>query len=114
MNNIFKSMFSNQIKLWFTIFISLLRIYGILLSSSWLARWIFLELNLIAIIPILNFGAVDYFIIQAIAGMAILFGIIRQSEFYILLGLIIKLGIFPFSFWITIIINNSKWLRKYL
>lgn len=103
-------MFRRQIKFWFTIFISILRIYGIILSPSWLTRWMFLELNLIAIIPILNFGAIDYFIIQAIAGIIILFGVIRNSMIYILLGIIIKLGIFPFSFWIPLIISNSPWI----
>nr|AHX02710.1 NADH dehydrogenase subunit 2 [Lepus othus] len=93
-------------------------------SSHWLTMWIGLEMNMLAIIPILIYkatprsteAATKYFLTQATASMILMMAITLnildsgqwtlinpQNNFtpiMIMLALIIKLGMAPFHFWV--------------
>ena len=97
--------------------------------SSWFIVWCGLEINLIRFIPLIiqlkNISeiesAVKYFLIQSVGSAFILFGACLSffsrlswvgSLFSIIccFGLIVKLGVFPFYFWLPGVIVNMNWL----
>ena len=116
----------------------LIIIFGTLFSISsihWLGIWAGLELNLIGFLPLLVYqkttseseSAVKYFIVQAIGSRLLIFGRLNlytisftweiinfnQSTFYhviILISLLIKIGIFPFYYWLPRVIAGLHWL----
>nr|AIG23592.1 NADH dehydrogenase subunit 2 [Pseudochirulus herbertensis] len=95
-----------------------------LLSNHWLLAWMGLEINTLAIIPMMTHpnhprateSAIKYFLTQATASMMIMFAIIYNawmtnqwslSQMYnnpastlMTLALAIKLGLAPFHFWL--------------
>lgn len=99
-------------------------------SSNWLFVWGGLEINLLCFIPIvvctINHGelerALKYFLVQALGSSLILLGrfiyiswIIRliSSNFgtcLILTRIIIKLGIFPFHYWLPHVMGGLSWI----
>lgn len=104
-------------------------------SSYWLGIWAGLEINLIGFLPLLVYqkiiseseSAVKYFIIQAIGSSLLIFGrLLIYSLFFtweifdytdkwvtgfmvISMGLIIKMGVFPFYFWLPSVIAGLSW-----
>jgi len=94
-------------------------------SSNWLRIWIGIEINLFAIIPILNLkisiysieSTIKYFIIQAFASILLLTFIINKSIFFIsnnnfliILPLLIKLRLIPFHLWLPSILEGLNWI----
>nr|YP_008378983.1 NADH dehydrogenase subunit 2 [Eulemur rufus]AGM47477.1 NADH dehydrogenase subunit 2 [Eulemur rufus] len=95
-----------------------------MISSHWLLMWIGLEINMLAIIPILmekanprsTEAATKYFLTQATASMLLMFTIVTNAmysgqwgitnmcnqliSFSIILALTMKLGMTPFHFWV--------------
>nr|YP_009414287.1 NADH dehydrogenase subunit 2 [Cheirogaleus sibreei]AIW64338.1 NADH dehydrogenase subunit 2 [Cheirogaleus sibreei] len=95
-----------------------------MISSHWLLIWIGLEMNMLAIIPILTKksnprsteAATKYFLTQATASMLLMFTIIinamysgqwsiinihnNLTSFTIIIALTMKLGMTPFHFWV--------------
>lgn len=119
------------------IFISVV-IFGTALSVSsthWLRVWAGLEINLIGFLPVLVYqkrilereSAVKYFVIQALGSRFLMFGrlisfnlrlsweslTIRTSRLrcllILLIGLILKIGVFPFHFWFPGVIRGLRW-----
>nr|YP_004581396.1 NADH dehydrogenase subunit 2 [Tubulipora flabellaris]ACB12459.1 NADH dehydrogenase subunit 2 [Tubulipora flabellaris] len=80
------------------------------MSPTWLMVWLFLELNLMAVMPLLGLGLVYYFVIQSLAGLIFLFGGMGPSFPLLLISMMIKLAVFPFSFWMLYVIKSSPWL----
>lgn len=111
--------------------------FGTLFSISsihWLGIWAGLELNLIGFLPLLVYqktsaeseSAVKYFIVQAIGSRLLIFGRLNlystsftweiinlnQPTLYfiiILISLLIKVGIFPFYYWLPGVIAGLPW-----
>lgn len=105
-------------------------------STHWLGIWAGLEINLIGFLPLLVYqkrmsereSAVKYFVVQAIGSSLLMFG--RLSSYNILFtweiidfssshllglviifcGLILKMGVFPFHFWLPSVIAGLPWL----
>nr|AIG23202.1 NADH dehydrogenase subunit 2 [Marmosa murina] len=95
-----------------------------LLSSHWMATWMGLEINTLAIIPMMTYpnhprnteSAIKYFMTQATASMIMMFSIIynasitnqwtimqmndKLASFLLTLALAMKLGLAPFHFWV--------------
>nr|YP_001661356.1 NADH dehydrogenase subunit 2 [Eulemur mongoz]CAP18024.1 NADH dehydrogenase subunit 2 [Eulemur mongoz] len=95
-----------------------------MISSHWLLMWIGLEINMLAMIPILmkktsprsTEAATKYFLTQATASMLLMFTIVTNAmysgqwsitnmynqliSFTIILALTMKLGMTPFHFWV--------------
>lgn len=99
-------------------------------SINWLSIWIGLELNLFAIIPIINFkssiysieSTIKYFLIQAFASILLLIFIINKFIFFIInnyniliiIPLLIKLSLIPFHLWLPSIIEGLNWITCFL
>nr|UFI48581.1 NADH dehydrogenase subunit 2 [Amalda bellonorium] len=113
---------------------------GTMLSVSsihWLAIWAGLEINLIGFLPMLVYqksvseseSAVKYFIIQALGSSLLMFGslLIFSMSFswdvsnwtqltknpgliFLVAGLCIKLGLFPFHFWLPSVMAGLPWM----
>nr|YP_009742324.1 NADH dehydrogenase subunit 2 [Cryptonatica andoi]QID90419.1 NADH dehydrogenase subunit 2 [Cryptonatica andoi] len=105
-------------------------------SSHWLGIWAGLEINLIGFLPILVYqksmseseSAVKYFIIQALGSSLLLFGSlssfsllfswenVSETEFslasllIISSGLIMKMGMFPFHYWLPSVMAGLPWI----
>lgn len=89
----------------------------VLRSSSWILIWLGLELNLISFLPFINLNRkqkknrIIYYLVQSYGSLLILFGGLLEENFHrffwlVLIGLILKMGIIPFHFWVpTIIID---------
>nr|YP_637167.1 NADH dehydrogenase subunit 2 [Distoechurus pennatus]BAE93955.1 NADH dehydrogenase subunit 2 [Distoechurus pennatus] len=95
-----------------------------LFSNHWLLAWMGLEINTLAIIPMLTYpkhsrateSAIKYFLTQATASMVVMFAIIlnawmtnqwsliqmfyQPASILMTLALAIKLGLAPFHFWV--------------
>nr|QMP96511.1 NADH dehydrogenase subunit 2 [Bithynia leachii] len=121
----------------FTFSFLFLMMFGTLFSISsmhWLGIWAGLELNLIGFLPLLIYqktsseseSAVKYFIIQAMGSSLLMFGSLNlytmsftwevinfnQSTFYftiILMSLLMKVGMFPFYYWLPSVMAGLHW-----
>lgn len=105
-------------------------------ASHWLGAWIGLEVNLIGFVPILLYrgisveseSTIKYLVVQALGSRLLLFGslvVFGNSQAWglnelrraswdlgcllICFGLIIKLGVFPFYFWLPGVISGLSW-----
>nr|YP_009642920.1 NADH dehydrogenase subunit 2 [Sanguinolaria ovalis]QCQ20484.1 NADH dehydrogenase subunit 2 [Sanguinolaria ovalis] len=112
---------------------SLLGTILVLFSSGLLGMWICLEVGFFGFIPLLNGktvgeneSAVKYFVVQSIGSGLLLFsflivsgdyfmleasGIQRVlSEIIMVLGFMVKLGVFPIHFWFPSVMSSASWL----
>nr|YP_009937424.1 NADH dehydrogenase subunit 2 [Trigonopterus kotamobagensis]QNT26934.1 NADH dehydrogenase subunit 2 [Trigonopterus kotamobagensis] len=99
-------------------------------ALSWFTAWVGLEMNLLAIIPLMKtslnkFSAeasIKYFIIQAMASSSLLFTVILHSSISFLnfsiltlpslmldLTLILKMGASPLHFWLPEVVSGLNW-----
>lgn len=121
------------------IFLSVIGIGTVLSVSSihWLMMWAGLEINLIGFLPLLVYqksvserqSAVKYFIVQALGSSFLIFGRLisfsssfswdtyirdfryRGVGFLVLIcGLLIKLGLFPFHYWLPRVMAGLPWI----
>nr|ARH10733.1 NADH dehydrogenase subunit 2 [Laingia psammae] len=99
-------------------------------SMNWLSMWMGLELNLFAIIPIMNFkssiysieSTMKYFLIQAFSSIILLMFLINKSLFFfmnnfnmlIIMPLLIKLSLMPFHIWLPSMIEGLNWMSCFL
>nr|YP_010400320.1 NADH dehydrogenase subunit 2 [Drupa morum]UQS76019.1 NADH dehydrogenase subunit 2 [Drupa morum] len=105
-------------------------------SFHWLSIWAGLEINLIGFLPMLVYqkstseseSAVKYFVVQALGSSMLIFGSLVSfsmsftwdlhvmSPFYsaglllILGGLCMKLGLFPFHYWLPSVMAGLPWV----
>nr|YP_009169446.1 NADH dehydrogenase subunit 2 [Naticarius hebraeus]AKL90643.1 NADH dehydrogenase subunit 2 [Naticarius hebraeus] len=105
-------------------------------SSHWLGIWAGLEINLIGFLPILVYqksmseseSAVKYFIVQALGSSLLMFGSLSgcsilfswenissldfslMSLLIISSGLITKMGMFPFHYWLPSVMAGLPWV----
>lgn len=104
--------------------------WGVLIAltaNRILVIWVGIEVNLIAFIPLVideksNISATNvmkYFLIQVIASFTILYAVLLSydEQIYnviitiICLGLLVKMGIPPYHFWLPPIISAISWLN---
>nr|YP_010704127.1 NADH dehydrogenase subunit 2 [Plagiorchis elegans]WCO87337.1 NADH dehydrogenase subunit 2 [Plagiorchis elegans] len=87
-------------------------------SSNLFIFWLFLELCVLFLIPMfflkaeyLNLcGLFNYLIVSSLSSSFLIAGILFDSFlWFIVLGLFIKFGIFPFLGWVYSVVNNSNW-----
>lgn len=107
-------------------------LYGVVLgtllvasSFSWPIAWIGLELNLIAFIPVAmnahntKKGAITYFVCQSCGSLIVVIGGMLSEHgllaFALLLsGLVIKIGLMPFHFWVPLVVVSLSRFNLYL
>nr|YP_010535885.1 NADH dehydrogenase subunit 2 [Nodopelta heminoda]UYB79123.1 NADH dehydrogenase subunit 2 [Nodopelta heminoda] len=111
-------------------------------ASHWLGIWVGLEINLIAFIPIILYrgiimeteSAIKYFIFQAVGSSLIMFSSLLsfgldfvwdlsmnnfsfftdKGIFILTIGLLLKLGAFPFHFWFPSVAAGLSWFSSFL
>nr|YP_010709564.1 NADH dehydrogenase subunit 2 [Rhagonycha tryznai]WCS40160.1 NADH dehydrogenase subunit 2 [Rhagonycha tryznai] len=126
MNKNFKILFYNLLFLSTMISIS---------ATSWMGMWIGLEMNLLAIIPLMysnlsitsSEASVKYFIVQTIASSIIIINItlvmmnfnlssnmnlINMNLIMMNSAFLIKIGMAPFHFWFPEIIHGLNWINS--
>nr|YP_009943005.1 NADH dehydrogenase subunit 2 [Littorina brevicula]QOD40610.1 NADH dehydrogenase subunit 2 [Littorina brevicula]ULR86934.1 NADH dehydrogenase subunit 2 [Littorina brevicula]UOH96723.1 NADH dehydrogenase subunit 2 [Littorina brevicula] len=116
------------------IFVTLFGTIFSISSSHWLGVWVGLEINLIGFLPVLVYqkstseseSAVKYFVVQALGSGLLIFGSLTNCSLsytwemmmdssipgfiIILSGLIIKMGMFPFHFWLPSVMAGLPWV----
>nr|AYO99615.1 NADH dehydrogenase subunit 2 [Astrotoma agassizii] len=114
------------------IFFLIVSILGSFFSSNWLLLWLWVELNSLCLIPIISKvtslrsveSTIKYYIFQALGSVILLFGILVRYFFlgelmifgnynafvcfFIIIGLSIKVGIFPLHFWFVDVVSGLK------
>uniref|UniRef100_UPI0030DE0EEE NADH dehydrogenase subunit 2 n=1 Tax=Stenchaetothrips biformis TaxID=1100830 RepID=UPI0030DE0EEE len=98
-------------------------------SSSFISMWMSMEINLFSMIPILstnqkNFSeksTMMYFLIQSISSSIILISISMNLKFFknitnflIYMAIFLKLGMFPFHFWMISVIEGLEWNTAFI
>nr|ARX96679.1 NADH dehydrogenase subunit 2 [Ampulex compressa] len=107
------------------------------LLSSFLNLWLFLEISgLLFLVMLMNFskynslkGSVSviiYYLVQVISSSLLLISVLYVEYldinsilsilmiFIMLISLLMKLGIFPFHFWVPLIMKNLSWILNYV
>nr|AML26795.1 NADH dehydrogenase subunit 2 [Leiodidae sp. BMNH 1274772] len=109
-------------------FLMFLGIFMVISSCSWLAMWIGLEINLLAIIPLMNNkfmqfteSSFKYFMTQALASSILLFSMILLTKYsmniYFIMfnsAIFMKMGATPFHFWLPEVMEGLNWNMNYL
>nr|YP_010192455.1 NADH dehydrogenase subunit 2 [Oxyloma wujiaquensis]QZO77377.1 NADH dehydrogenase subunit 2 [Oxyloma wujiaquensis] len=102
-----------------------------LTSSDWFLSWFYMEMMLMFFYSLFfelnrdilsNFSSMKYFIIQSLASMLLLvtgLGIFFHTNMILLkifffMSLLMKLGIYPFHFWVIPILKNLNLLMTFL
>nr|YP_009515635.1 NADH dehydrogenase subunit 2 [Nannophya pygmaea]ATL58823.1 NADH dehydrogenase subunit 2 [Nannophya pygmaea] len=101
-------------------------------SSSWLGMWMGLELNLMSFIPIINKNktpyetesAMKYFLVQAMASVLFLIGILMNemtdflmssnTSYLISSALLMKMGAAPLHFWFPGVMEGIDWMNCFM
>jgi len=107
----------------------LVSVFGVCTSGRWLLVWIWLELNVLGVLPLVvgaghsvadSTSSVLYFLVQACgsfllltSGLLLAFGV--NSGFVcdcaLSLGLAVKLGLFPVHFWVVLVSRLVVWWK---
>lgn len=120
----------------FFFFISslILGIYIRVSSLNWIYVWMGLEINMISFIPLMISSqtileterALKYFLVQALGSGLLLLGVflyrmslylnsqLLRCSYLLMFRLIIKLGIFPFHYWLPHVIGGSRWITCFI
>jgi len=119
----------------FFICIMSLGIFVCISSCRWLYIWIGLEINLLSFIPLIicgsndieSEGAIKYFLVQSLGSslilvsyfsfMIFLVGFTYGFKLYswiLICSLIVKIGMFPFHYWLPQVINRASWFNCFL
>lgn len=119
---------------WKLIFLILLILgsFAAISAPSWIAAWIGLEINILALIALLinsksprnSEAALKYFLVQALASAILVTRAFRIRFIYwsingfrpflsfILLSLLIKIGRAPFHFWVPQVTEGLQWVNN--
>nr|AIQ81012.1 NADH dehydrogenase subunit 2 [Scirtothrips dorsalis] len=118
----------------FIFFISLIiSVFLGLSSNSFLILWMAMEINLFSFIPLMSVdlennsekSMVLYFLIQSVSSMIIFssmiwltlskINMINQLVIStIFLGIFMKMGVFPFQFWVISLIESISWMNCFI
>lgn len=91
---------------------------GLFSRSSFFELWIFLELVSLCLIPsffvrrglLLMESLFNYLIFSSVSSSLLVVGVLCEDCFlFVILGLFIKFGVFPFSGWVYSVVCKSKW-----
>nr|AWV83796.1 NADH dehydrogenase subunit 2 [Cicadettana calliope] len=98
---------------------------GIMISVSannWLGCWMGVEMNMISFLPIMankmsiyaSESMIKYFIVQSLGSsvllMAVIINMMVDSNYLIMISLMIKIGCPPFHFWYVSVIEGLTWM----
>nr|YP_006575947.1 NADH dehydrogenase subunit 2 [Celleporella hyalina]AFJ53892.1 NADH dehydrogenase subunit 2 [Celleporella hyalina] len=109
----------------FYFFFSLFSIMLIMSANNWFIYWMSFEISVISFLPMISTTSsksvetmVKYYIIQAMGSYVFLFSnIFKLGSFtsFILMtmSLTMKLGLFPFMFWVPAVMANISWMTLF-
>nr|YP_009353875.1 NADH dehydrogenase subunit 2 [Tropidomya abbreviata]AQZ26174.1 NADH dehydrogenase subunit 2 [Tropidomya abbreviata] len=100
-------------------------------SAHWLGVWLGMELNLFGMIPLLIGkgqgqeieAAIKYYFIQSVGSCFIIIGLLLNNlclsiflmeKLFFMVGLVMKLGIVPFYFWVPSVMEKVSWISCFL
>nr|AXS65841.1 NADH dehydrogenase subunit 2 [Histeroidea sp. 3 KM-2017] len=98
-------------------------------STTWLGVWLGLEINLLAMIPLMENSnnmlkteaSVKYFTTQVVASSLILLSIMMMTKTYsltssliIMTAIFIKMGAAPFHFWFPSVMEGLSWNNAFI
>lgn len=114
--------------------VTIVRTILVISRGDWLGVWVGLEVNLFSVIPLLFGGgssfeagsSVKYYLVQAVGSVSVLVGVIANIVYIglvyvegrlivevgfllVLTGLIVKMGLVPFHFWIPSVMIGLSW-----
>lgn len=109
-------------------FVLLSRVLIVVRSNCWSRIWVGLELNLFSFLILMNSNGkfrleplIKYFVTQRVGSIIIIIGFIFSSTelisffyLFILLGVFIKAGFFPFHSWVPMVISQSRYTVSFL
>nr|AAS77046.1 NADH dehydrogenase subunit 2 [Aleurochiton aceris] len=113
----------SNFKLWFSFMLFYLSLIS-LFCNNWLAVWMVMEVNVLFLMGILSLTCgyessstiMKYFIVQLIISLvfltfilSLLFNIFMSVNLWIMIVLMAKLGLFPFHFWMIMILSKIDW-----
>jgi len=55
-----------------------------------------------------------YFVIQTLGSLLIIFSFFKKTQILFAIGILIKLGVFPFFFWVPIFLFSLKWQSLFI
>nr|UFQ88392.1 NADH dehydrogenase subunit 2 [Rhinebothrium sp. LRP 10405]UFQ88416.1 NADH dehydrogenase subunit 2 [Rhinebothrium taeniuri] len=105
----------------FSFFFSVVFCLFCCLVDNIMGLWVFMELMGMAIVPSFFYSnnssissfynaLLSYVVISGISSVLIMSGILFSGLYYLLLlGFVVKLGFFPFSFWLYAVFGGSNW-----
>nr|UFQ89100.1 NADH dehydrogenase subunit 2 [Dollfusiella sp. MZUSP 7992] len=105
----------------FSLVFSLLFCFGCSLVDNFLTFWVFMELCGMSIIPCFFYNSLSgvqgfysslltYIVMSGLSSVLLVTGIIISNlYFFILLGFLVKIGLFPFSLWVYRVFSGSNW-----
>nr|UFQ88824.1 NADH dehydrogenase subunit 2 [Rhinebothrium sp. MZUSP 8018] len=112
--------------LFFSFFFSVLFCVACSLVDNLLSFWVFLELCGLSLIPAFFYAGdgslcgfysslLSYIVMSALSSILIISGILFfELYIFILLGFLVKFGLFPFSLWVYRVFSNSNWYFIFL
>nr|UFQ88368.1 NADH dehydrogenase subunit 2 [Caulobothrium sp. LRP 10376] len=110
----------------FSFFFSVLFCCACALVDNLLSFWVFLELCGMSLIPAFFYSSnsslqgfysslLSYVVMSGLSSVFLVSGIIISDlYFFIVLGFIIKFGLFPFSLWVYRVFSGSNWVFIFL
>jgi formate hydrogenlyase subunit 3/multisubunit Na+/H+ antiporter MnhD subunit len=108
-------------------FVILVSIFGVFTSSSWFMVWVWLEISVLGVLPLVvgagysvfdSFAASFYFLVQAcgsflvlLPGLLLVIGLCYTfvRDAIVSFGLAVKLGLFPVHFWVVSVARSLSW-----
>nr|WOV69023.1 NADH dehydrogenase subunit 2 [Corbicula japonica] len=114
---------------WLSFFMLSVGIFWSLCSASIFGAWVAMELSFIGVVGLLGGSSFDeseslvkYFVVQVIGSSLLMASIVFLLsgcflilvEVVFLLGLFLKLGLFPFHFWVPSVMSGLTWLGCFI
>nr|ANW83209.1 NADH dehydrogenase subunit 2 [Testudotaenia sp. WL-2016] len=110
----------------FSFFFSLVFCVGCALVDNLLSFWVFLELCGMSIIPAFFYSSgsslqgfysalLSYIVMSSVSSFLMASGIVIDGlYFFVFIGFLVKLGLFPFSLWVYRVFSSSNWFFIFL
>nr|YP_009912619.1 NADH dehydrogenase subunit 2 [Obrimoposthia wandeli]QLJ92325.1 NADH dehydrogenase subunit 2 [Obrimoposthia wandeli] len=103
-------------------FFSLVSLFMCISSHNFLWLCLSLELNLYCVLVLILFWndnhanpqIISYFVVNILSSLFLYLSIISQIYILFVLGLFLKMGFFPFPWWLISVLSNLKWYGFFL
>nr|YP_006576073.1 NADH dehydrogenase subunit 2 [Membranipora grandicella]AEH99602.1 NADH dehydrogenase subunit 2 [Membranipora grandicella] len=94
----------------------IMSLFMVFSSTNWFMLWLSMETALLGFLPLFNYTnseetmtLIKYFILQSSGSILFLAGLITSNSSLFMSGLLMKLGLFPFFFWVPSVLKSISW-----